>query len=245
MSDLDGRRLAQTSAEARAAFARVVGESLADSACAAAPLVGRGRRVALLAAMTVAGAACLGATGSLSYAASTLHAVAGVAHRVGTPQRAIVARGLTAGGDQYQAGYAFGDPEHNHDGPPGIVREATDAGPAAAPLLPEPAVGGSAKLVGTSIAFDEQVHLWISVIDPGNRPLLLTQHSKRGGSSVGRGLTGPQTKFIQYAVLVPRVIPMRLRVPSNLLEPGVRYRIRIVAIDPQGNRSQVLIPFSG
>jgi hypothetical protein len=83
------------------------------------------------------------------------------------------------------------------------------------------------------------------VVDSTNRRLLLTQRSKRGGSKVGAPIAGPQTKVIQYAVLVPRTIPIQLRVPANLLDRKLTYRIRIVAVDPQGNRSTVLIPFHG
>lgn len=58
-----------------------------------------------------------------------------------------------------------------------------------------------------------------------------------------RGVADAQTTFIQYAVLVPRTIPMTLRIPANLLKRSTTYRLRIVAIDPQGNRSTLLIPF--
>jgi hypothetical protein len=44
-------------------------------------------------------------------------------------------------------------------------------------------------------------------------------------------------------VLVPRTIPITLRIPANLLEKGKAYRLRIVAFDPQGNRSEIRIPF--
>lgn len=73
--------------------------------------------------------------------------------------------------------------------------------------------------------------------------MLLTQRSRRGGSSIGRPVSGPQTKFIQYALLVPRTITIQLRVPANLLVPGRVYRIRILAIDAQGNRSTIFVPF--
>jgi hypothetical protein len=44
-------------------------------------------------------------------------------------------------------------------------------------------------------------------------------------------------------VRVPRAIQMGVRIPENLLRPGATYRIRIVAIDPDGNKSTLLIPF--
>jgi hypothetical protein len=213
-----------------------------------APAVRRARqgpRVALAGVLTVALATGLAATGGLSYAASSIRSAAAVVHRASKPNQAIVVRGLSAGGDQYQAGFGFGDPDHNHEGAPGITVADVEGASAGSPAPAAPTRDSLAKLVGTSITFDEQVHLYISVIDSKSRPLLLTQSSKRGGSKVGNGLDGPQTKFIQYAVLVPRTIPIQLRVPSNLLKPNTAYKIRIVAIDPQGNRSQVLVPFRG
>jgi hypothetical protein len=36
---------------------------------------------------------------------------------------------------------------------------------------------------------------------------------------------------------------MGVRIPQNLLRSGATYRIRIVAIDPDGNKSTLLIPF--
>jgi hypothetical protein len=225
----------------RAAFTRVVETSLA-----AHPRVARRAawRAVAAAALTLVLATGVAATGGLSYAASSLRDASRVVHRATKPRAAIAVRGLTAGSDQYVPGYGFGDPEHNHDGPPGLEVAKGEAAelPAA---MPAEGASGLAKLVGASISFDEQVHLYISVVGSTNRRLLLTQSSKRGGSKVGTALAGPQTKVIQYAVLVPRTIPIQLRVPANLLNPKSSYRIRIVAVDPQGNRSTVLIPFHG
>ena len=154
-------------------------------------------------------------------------------------------RRLSAGGDQYRPGYGFGDANHNHDGPPGLVRDDVAPGVLAPPLAARATGDGFGSVVTSSVTFDEQAHLYVSVIDADGTPLLLTQRSKRGGSRIGGPVSGPQTKFIQYAVLVPRSLSVRLRVPANLLQPEVRYQIRIVALDPQGNRSQMLIPFRG
>jgi hypothetical protein len=185
----------------------------------------------------------LATVGGVSYAATAVtHAVKVVAapatHKA--PRQAITLSGLTAGGDQYRPGYGFGDPNHNHEGPPGLTRSGGENAP---PLESRPA-GQLAKVAGTTVTFDEQAHLYISVIDKNGTPLLLTQSSKRGGTSVGGGaVTGPQTKFIQYVVRVPRAIQMGVRIPQNLLRSGATYRIRIVAIDPDGNKSTLLIPF--
>jgi hypothetical protein len=218
--------------------------SLREPPAASPQVRARGWRVAAAGALTASLAGGLAATGGLSYAASSLESAAHVVKRAAEPQRAIVVRGLSAGGDQYQAGFGFGDPHHNHEGPPGVSRQVRGSSGDSGTIPAQPTKDSLAKVVATAVSFDEQVHLYISVVGPDKTPLLLTQTSKRGGSKIGNGLRGPQTKFIQYAVLVPRTVPIQLRVPSNLLEPSVKYRIRIVAIDPQGNRSQLLIPFS-
>jgi hypothetical protein len=219
---------------------RAIGSSLRKPSCRRGAL----RRAVAAGAMTAMLFAALGATDSLSYAADSAVRLGMTAETAATAHRSTAARKVTAGSDQYQPGFGFGDPEHNHDGPPGL-----DIAKHEAAETPAPAVGvdaqALAKLVGASISFDEQVHLYISVVDSTNRRLLLTQSSKRGGSKVGSALAGPQTKVIQYAVLVPRTIPIQLRVPANLLDRKLTYRIRVVAVDPQGNRSTVLIPFHG
>lgn len=200
-------------------------------------------RVGVAGGLTAALVTALAATGSLSYAAYSVAGVARIVRHAATPKRAIVLRGLSAGGDQYRPGYGFGDPNHNHSGPPGLTREDVRPGTLAPPLQAKATHDGFGSTVSTSVNFDEQAHLWISVIDARDTPLLLTQKSRRGGSKIGHGISGPQTKFIQYAVLVPRTIPITLRIPANLLRTGRTYRLRIVAIDPQGNRSEILIPF--
>jgi hypothetical protein len=201
-------------------------------------------RLAAAAGLSAALAAALGSVGGIGYAATAVGQAAGTVKKIVTPkqrQQPITVLSLTAGGDQYRPGFGFGDPNHNHTGPPGLQRSG---GPAAPPLRAI-AAGSLGRNVGTQITLDEQAVLWISVVDRTGRPLLLTQRSKRGGSVVGEGITGPQVKFIKYVMLVPRTIPLRLRVPSNLLRRGQSYRIRIVAVDHQGNKTTTFVPFTG
>jgi hypothetical protein len=218
--------------------------SLERSLVVPAPVARRSApRVALATGVTLVLTAALAATGSLSYAASSVQSATRIVARAAAPHTALVARGLTAGGDQYRAGYGFGDENHNHTGPPGLQREDAKGGALAPPLQASATSDRFGSTISTAVNFDEQAHLYISVIDAGDSPLLLTQRSKRGGSKIGEAVSGPQTKFIQYAVLVPRPIPMTLRIPANLLASGQIYRLRIVAIDPDGNKSSLLIPF--
>jgi hypothetical protein len=202
------------------------------------------RRNALAGALTATLAVALFTVGGVSYAANAANGALKVVQKAVSPsagKQAIVIGGISAGGDQYRPGYGFGDPNHNHTGPPGLQRQGGDASP---PLRGRVAPDRRAALVGTSVTFDEQCSLFISVIDADGVPLLLTQESKRGGSAVGNRVTGPQTKFIRYTLLVPRSVPLQLRIPINLLREGQAYSIRIVAFDVTGNRTELLVPFS-
>ena len=148
--------------------------------------------------------------------------------------RSIEVRGLNAGGDQYQPGYSWGDPNHNHAGPPGLVRKGGEFAP---PFLAE--CGGATARVTAPIVLDEQAVLRVSALGPDGKKLLLTQK----GSRIGGELSGPQTKTIRYRALIPRVIRISLRIPCNLLEDGKTYRILITATDPGGETSTLAIPF--
>ena len=73
------------------------------------------------------------------------------------------------------------------------------------------------------------------------KPLLITQTK----SKIGKRLKGVDGKSLNYLALVPRTIPIKLAIPTNLLKAGGKYAIRIIARDPQGNKKTLLIPFTG
>jgi len=205
----------------------------------------RGRpRVA--AAVVVGMLTALASVGGLSYAATaTKSAVKAVKHVVvpTKSQSRVQVLSLSAGGDQYRPGYGFGDKNHNHTGPPGLKRGKN--GEKAPPLRARKAPKGNAFLVTSAFTLDEQAHLVTSVIDANDKPLVLVQKGKNGGSKIGSELGGASmTKFLRYQVLVPRTLAMTLRIPASQVNPGTLYRIRIIAIDPDGNKSTLLIPFT-
>ncbi len=205
------------------------------------PVLAGHRRFAFAGALTAAMLGALASVGGISYAASAARSAAEVVKEAVAPtgpKAAIGVFGINAGGDQYRPGYGFGDPNRNHTGPPGLQRPGGEAAP---PLRTRSAPGGKARLVSFRIRIDEQAALRIHVLDPDGRPLLLTQK----GSTVGGGkITGPQTKTIRYTVRVPRSIPITLRIPANLLRTGELYQVRVVATDPGGQRTELLIPFT-
>ena len=199
----------------------------------------RSLRYAVPAALTAAIVGSLAAVGGVSYAANSVaHAATAVAH-VFAPakQAAIAVSGLNAGGDQYRPGFGFGDPNHTHTGPPGLKKKG---GPFAPPLLA--VTRGKTAFVTTSFTSDEQAHLTISVFNKktGKR-LLLTQ----GKTAIGTGIHGKQTKAIQYLMLVPRTVPLKLAIPANLVTPGNSYYIRIRARSPLNTIAVLTIPFHG
>ena len=193
--------------------------------------------MAFAASFTVALAVALAAVGGVSYAATAVtHAAKQAAKLVApaTKHGVVVVKGLSAGGDQYKPGYGFGDPNHNHSGPPGLSGKGGEKTPPA-----QTASTGTREKVVTRIRVDEQAALYISVLDADGNRLLLNQE----GSKVGTTVSGKQVKTIHYVVLVPRSLPIQLLVPKNLLVNGQTYRIHVIAVDSDGNKSETDIPF--
>jgi hypothetical protein len=190
-------------------------------------------RVAVAAALTLGMLAALGAVGGLGYAAGAAKSAASAVFSANKPDSATGWEKVTAGGDQYQPGFGFGDPSHNHAGPPGVEQ----AGSLRPPLHARRGRFGST--VRTAVKVDEQADLFFSVLTPSGKAVFLSQRRSR----IGRGVSGPNTRAIRYRVLVPRTIPVVLNIPRGQLVPGVVYRIRIIARDPDGNRTTKFIRF--
>jgi hypothetical protein len=206
-------------------------------AFAVAPRERRGRRRenAFAAALSVGLASALAWVGGVSYAANVVtHAV----NSVVVTHVHLVGKGITAGGDQYRPGFGFGDPNHNHTGPPGLANGKP--GEKAPPTQVAPTNDRKAILASGQITVDEQAALYFSVLDSAGNQLLLTQK----GTKIGGNVEGPQVKTIHYVMLVPRTIPVQIRVPANLLTKGETYRIRIIAVDAQGNKTRSFISFT-
>jgi hypothetical protein len=178
------------------------------------------------------------AVGGVSYAANAVTHAASVARGIVVTRVHVVGKGVTAGGDQYAPGYGFGDENHNHDGPPGI--DTGKPGEKAPPTQVVATADRRAVVASGQITIDEQAALYFSVLDSNGAQLLLTQR----GSRIGGAVNGPQVKTIHYVMLVPRTIPVKIRVPANLLKKGQTYRIRIIAVDAQGNKTRTFISFT-
>src|SRR5665647_2480191 len=116
-------------------------------------------RIAVPVTLTAVLVGALAAVGGVGYAATSVeHAVKAVSH-VFAPAKAhqaVVVEGLTSGGDQYKPGFGFGDPNHNHEGPPGLTKKGGEFAP---PLTPK--IEGKTAIISTSFTLDEQAHLFI------------------------------------------------------------------------------------
>ena len=186
------------------------------------------RQFALAGALTAALAVALASVGGVSYAANAVNHAVKTAKSIVVVHHAKAPLSINAGGDQYRPGYGFGDPNHNHIGPPGLTGKGGEKRPPAQSTRTEKTV-----LVRTSVRLDEQAALYVSVIDKNGKQLLLNQE----GSIVGGKVTGPQVKTIHYTVLVPRLIPIAVQIPKHLIKSGQPYRIHVIAVDPNGNKS--------
>jgi hypothetical protein len=189
-------------------------------------------------ALTVVLASALAWVGGVSYAANAVTHAAKAAKAIVVTHVHVVGKGITAGGDQYRPGYGFGDPNHNHTGPPGLSNGKK--GDKAPPSQVAPTKDNKAILAAGQVTLDEQAALYFSVLDSAGNQLLLTQR----GTKIGGSVDGPQVKTIHYVMLVPRTIPVQIRVPANLLQKGATYRIRIIAVDAQGNKTRAFISFT-
>jgi len=203
----------------------------------------RSFRYAVPAALTIAMISALAAVGGVSYAASSVAGAVDSVAKIFAPAKAsgtLTVAGATSGGDQYRPGFGWGDENHNHTGPPGLKKKQNENGEFAPPLTPK--INGKTATISTSFTIDEQAHLFISVIDTTTDKAILISQSR---SSVGKGVKGKPAKNIDYQVLVPRTIPLKLALPANLVLPGRSYAIQVIARDPNGNKSKILIPFKG
>ena len=238
-------RIAEHYLEARLRAERPIAPKELIAAIAAADPAGRARlrpaRAGVLfsGVLTLAIAGALSAVGGVSYAANAVSHAAEAARAVVVTRTHASPLSISAGGDQYRPGYGFGDPNHNHTGPPGL--STGGGGQKSPPAQTTRASDGKAKLAAATISADEQAAIYISVLDAKGNQLLLTQKGTKIG---GQGVEGPQVKTIHYVMLVPRLLSLRVRIPANLVVAGRRYSIRVIAVDAQGNKSTAFIPFT-
>ena len=191
-------------------------------------------QLALAGALTAALLIAVSAVGGVSYAANAVNHAVKVAKRTIAPAKSHQAKApltISAGGDQYRPGYGWGDKNHNHVGPPGLTGKGGGKRPAAQSMRTKKTV-----VVHTSVRLDEQAVLYVSVLDKNGKQL---------PSIVGGKVPGPQTKSIHYAVLVPRLIPIVVQIPENFIKKGELYRIHVIAVDPNGNKSTTDSLFDG
>jgi hypothetical protein len=87
------------------------------------------------------------------------------------------------------------------------------------------------------ITLDTQAHLYVTLAAANGTKLLLTQN----GSRVGWWLQGNPAKTLQALQLQPGALPVRLRVPAAQLRAKGPHTLRIVALDPYGRKSALVV----
>ena len=108
----------------------------------------------------------------------------------------------------------FGDPTRNHSGAPNVKRIG------ARTLVPLHLANGN-EMLRLRLAVDEQAQLAVTVVGASGTPL--------------------QAK--QLLVLAPGPLGVSLVAGPTLLKPGDSYRIRIAAVDFDGNKTVTTVPF--
>lgn len=193
-------------------------------------------RLAFAGVLTVAMISSLAAFGGLGYAASGVSQAAKSVVRLVSPSKGIAPLAVSkanAGSDAYP-GYGFGDRNHNHSGPPGQKKKG---GPLAPPLTP--VCNGAICTLRTTVTLDEQAHEFISILIGGKKIPIIQR-----GSRFGAPLSGVPAKTLNYLVLVPGTRQLVLNIPRSALAGLTgRGQIRLIARDPDGNKSTLLIPF--
>jgi hypothetical protein len=190
----------------------------------------RSPRLALAGALTATMLVAVGVMGGFGYAATAAkEAVDGVQSLLAAndPSDSIQVGGLSAGGDQYQPGFAWGDVSHTHTGPPGLTRPGGEFAPPLQVLC-----RGGVAVSRVRLVLDEQADLAVTVLGPGGKLLPLAT-----------GADAESTDTLTYRILVPRAFRLTLRMPCDLLQSGRSYRVRITATDPAGQASTLVIPF--
>ena len=103
----------------------------------------------------------------------------------------------------------------------------------------ETGAAGSRVVYGR-ITLDTQAHLYVTLAAANGTKLLLPQQ----GSRVGLWLHGAPTKTLQALQLQPGALPLRLRVPAAQLRAKGPHTLRIVAVDPYGRKSALVVKLS-
>jgi hypothetical protein len=126
----------------------------------------------------------------------------------------------------------FGDPTRNHTGAPVLKQISTT-------IAPKPAASGT-DLVPFAFSVDEQASTYISIFNSKNNAITI----ERNGSVVrGARYTGNPSTSLHFLVLRPGTINTDLRVPTTQLKTGQTYKIRVTAVDFDGQKVAQYVTF--
>jgi hypothetical protein len=136
-----------------------------------------------------------------------------------------------SGSDQYRPGYAWGDPDHNHAGGPELALLSNK-------VKVRETKSGKYTVVSLRVLLDEQADLYLGVRRSDKRVML-----ERKGSYLGGALRGPDARRLEYRILIPRAIRVRVKIETKRLKDNRAYSIRLRATDPSGLSSRLSIRF--
>jgi hypothetical protein len=103
-------------------------------------------------------------------------------------------------------------------------------------VIVEKTAAGGATIYGR-ITLDTQAHLYLTLLAANGKKLLLPQQ----GARIGVGLQGKPATTLQALQLRPGALPFRLRVPAAQLRAKGPHTLRIVALDPYGRKSALVV----
>ena len=97
--------------------------------------------------------------------------------------------------------------------------------------------GDGSMVVFGRITLDTQAHLYMTLLAANGSKLLLPQQ----GARIGWWLQGKPAKTLQALQLRPGALPFRLRAPAAQLRAKGPHTLRIVAEDPYGRKSVLVV----
>jgi len=103
-------------------------------------------------------------------------------------------------------------------------------------------LGSNGAVVPATFFINEQASIHLSIFKGKQKIGIM----KKGTRVRGRVIhSGGLVKNLHVTILRPGTIKVQLHVPAGRLVPGQKYRLRVWAIDPDGNKTVGYIPFTG
>ncbi len=104
-------------------------------------------------------------------------------------------------------------------------------------------LGGNGAIVPATFFVNEQASVHLSIFKGSQKIAILQKGSRIRGNLIH---SGGLVKNLHVTILRPGTINVKLHVPASAhLVAGQKYKLRVWAIDPDGNKTVAFIPFTG